>query len=118
MFGTGFGALQNATLALMYARVPTVAYGTVSAIWNGAYDLGMGVGAIAVGALVAVTGFSGAFLIVAATMLPALALARHEAQSDLVRSAEVDPLPSLLLPGSTCQTLSAPKVAESLTSPV
>jgi MFS family permease len=96
-FGTGFGVLQNATLTLMYARVPAAEYGIVSAIWNGAYDLGMAAGAIAVGALVAVTGFSVAFLVVAASMLPALALARHEAQPDaqpdLVRSAEVDLVP-------------------------
>jgi MFS family permease len=80
VFGTGFGLLQNATLALMYARASEPEYGTVSAIWNGAYDLGMGVGALAVGALVTQTGFSLAFLVVAATMLPALALARAEAR--------------------------------------
>jgi MFS family permease len=92
-FGAGFGVLQNATLTLMYARVPAAEYGTVSAIWNGAYDLGMAAGAIAVGALVACTGFSAAFLVVAASMLPALALARREAQPDLVRSAQVDLVP-------------------------
>ena len=85
--------LQNATLTLMYARVPTTEYGTVSAIWNGAYDSGMAAGAVAVGALVAFTGFSAAFLAVAASMLPALALARHEAQPDPIRSAEVDLVP-------------------------
>jgi|KBSSwiStaDraftv2_1062776.scaffolds.fasta_scaffold22350_6 MFS family permease len=93
VFGTGFGVLQNATLTLMYARVPAAEYGIVSAIWNGAYDLGMAAGAIAVGALVASTGFSAAFLVVAASMLPALALARHEAQPDLLRSAKVDLAP-------------------------
>ena len=92
-FGTGFGVLQNATLALMYARVPAAEFGTVSAIWNAAYDLGMAAGAIVVGSLVTLTGFSAAFLIVAASMLPALALARPEAQPDLVRSAEVDLVP-------------------------
>ncbi|WP_051276686.1 MFS transporter [Marmoricola sp. URHB0036] len=80
VFGTGFGLLQNATLTLMYARVSEHEYGTVSAIWNGAYDLGMGAGALAVGALVTATGFSAAFLVVAATMLPAIALARREAR--------------------------------------
>jgi predicted MFS family arabinose efflux permease len=92
-FGTGFGVLQNATLTLMYARVSPTEYGTVSAIWNGAYDLGMGAGAIGVGVLVAFTGFNVAFLLIAASMLPALALARHEARPDLVRSAEVDLIP-------------------------
>jgi MFS family permease len=81
VFGAGFGVLQNATLTLMYARVPRSEYSTVSAIWNGAYDLGMGVGASTVGALVAVTGYSGAFLVVAASMVPAVALARREARA-------------------------------------
>ena len=90
LFGTGFGVLQNATLTLMYARVPVAGYGAVSAIWNGAYDLGMGAGAIAVGALVTMTGFSGAFLVVAASMLPALSLARREAQPDRSRAPEAD----------------------------
>jgi predicted MFS family arabinose efflux permease len=93
VFGTGFGVLQNATLTLMYARVPAADYGTVSAIWNGAYDSGMALGAVAVGVLVASTGFSAAFLVVAASMLPALALARHEAHTDLIRSPRVDLVP-------------------------
>ena len=90
VFGAGFGVLQNATLTVMYAQVPTEEYSTVSAIWNGAYDLGMGAGAIAVGTLVAFTGFSAAFLAVAASMLPALVLARHEVEPDRVRGAEAD----------------------------
>lgn len=93
VFGTGFGVLQNATLALMYARVTDSEYATVSAIWNGAYDLGMGAGAIVVGALVASTGFSAAFLVVAACMLPALALARREARPDLAGVVAVAPAP-------------------------
>lgn len=93
VFGAGFGILQNATLCLMYAKVPSSGYPTVSAIWNGAYDLGMGVGAIVVGALVAATGFSAAFLVVAACMLPALVMARRAAKPDLVSEAELDPVP-------------------------
>lgn len=53
----------------MYARVPTSAHAAVSALWNGAYDLGMGVGAVAVGALAARTCYGVAFLLVAAAML-------------------------------------------------
>ena len=45
VFGTGFGLLQNATLTLMYARVPATGQDAVSAIWNAAYDAGMGAGA-------------------------------------------------------------------------
>ena len=95
VFGTGFGVLQNATLTLMYAKVPAGAYSTVSAIWNGAYDLGMGVGAVAVGTLVAVTGYCGAFLVVAASMLPALVIAYRETQADRAGTSEADPAPVL-----------------------
>ncbi len=77
LFGAGFGLVQNATLALMYARVPRSAYSIASAIWNAAYDIGMAVGAIGVGALATTTGFPIAFVLTAAAMVPALALARR-----------------------------------------
>jgi MFS family permease len=86
-FGTGFGVLQNATLSLMYARVPAAAYATVSAVWNAAYDLGMAVGAIVVGALIGVTGFGLAFLVIAVAMVPALVLAQRESHG---RTAAAD----------------------------
>jgi predicted MFS family arabinose efflux permease len=76
-FGVGFGVLQNATLAMMYAIGPRGAYSAVSAIWNAAYDAGMGVGAAAVGLLVAHTGYPAAFLLTAALVLPALVPALH-----------------------------------------
>jgi hypothetical protein len=56
VFGAGFGVAQNATLTLMYARVPESGYGTVSALWNVAYDGGMGLGAVGFGAAAAHTG--------------------------------------------------------------
>ncbi len=81
-FGVGFGVLQNATLSLMYARVPAAGFGAVSALWNAAYDVGMGAGAIAVGFLVTGLGFGPAFLLTAASMLPALVLARRESEPE------------------------------------
>lgn len=51
VFGGGFGLLQNATLALMYTRTASSGHSTVSAIWNAAYDAGMGAGAIGMGLL-------------------------------------------------------------------
>jgi predicted MFS family arabinose efflux permease len=77
-FGIGFGILQNATLALMFARSHSGAYDTVSAIWNAAYDAGMGGGAIGIGLLVAYTGYSVAFLLTAALVVPALLPALRE----------------------------------------
>ncbi|WP_431968654.1 MFS transporter [Actinacidiphila sp. bgisy160] len=73
LFGAGFGVAQNATLTLMYSRVPESGYGTVSALWNVAYDGGMGVGALAFGATAAHTGYPAAFALTAAAMLLALA---------------------------------------------
>jgi MFS family permease len=79
LLGAGFGVLQNATLSMMYARVPAAGFGAVSAIWNAAYDLGMAAGSIGVGMLVATTGFPLAFLCTAALLVPALVLAVREA---------------------------------------
>ncbi|MFI0938329.1 MFS transporter [Streptomyces sp. NPDC021020] len=72
LFGAGFGVTQNATLTLMYARVPASGYGTVSAVWNVAYDAGMGAGAAAFGWLAAGTGFPWAFALTGAAMLAAV----------------------------------------------
>ncbi|MEU9980978.1 MFS transporter [Streptomyces sp. NPDC050856] len=72
LFGVGFGITQNATLTLMYARVPASGYGTVSALWNFAYDAGMGIGAVGFGVVAGLTGYPWAFVLTAALMLAAL----------------------------------------------
>lgn len=81
LFGAAFGIVQNATLTLMYARVSAASYGTVSALWNLAYDAGMGVGAAGFGVLAGLTGYPWAFAATAALMLiglvPALRDLRH-----------------------------------------
>jgi predicted MFS family arabinose efflux permease len=77
-FGTGFGLLQNATLAMMYTLGSCSSYSTVSAIWNAAYDAGMGVGAAGIGLLAAHTGYSLAFLVTAALVLLAVVPALGE----------------------------------------
>jgi len=78
VFGTGFGALQNATLVLMYARVPAGGESAVSAIWNAAYDLGMAAGTLCAGLLVTSIGYPTTFVLTAAMMLPALAVIRRD----------------------------------------
>jgi predicted MFS family arabinose efflux permease len=72
LFGSGFGVIQNASMATMLNRVAPSAYGTVSAIWNLAYDLGMGVGAFGFGLVAARTGYPPAFAVTAAIVLVAL----------------------------------------------
>jgi len=73
LFGAGFGITQNATLALMYTRVSAASYGTVSALWNLAYDGGMGVGAAGFGVTAGLTGYPWAFALTALLMLTAVA---------------------------------------------
>ena len=72
LFGSGFGATQNATMTVMLNRVAPSGYGTVSAIWNLAYDAGIGVGAFGFGAVAARTGYPAAFAVTAALVLSAL----------------------------------------------
>jgi predicted MFS family arabinose efflux permease len=61
----------------MYARVPAGDEITVSAIWNGAYDLGMAAGALVAGLVVTSIGYPLTFVLTAAAMLPALALSHR-----------------------------------------
>ena len=89
-FGAGFGVLQNASLSLMYARVPESGFSAVSAIWNAGYDLGMAVGAAGVALLVTSIGFGPAFLVTGLAMVPALWLARRETTPQLDHSAGVE----------------------------
>lgn len=77
-FGIGFGALQNATLTLMFARGPAGSEGAVSAIWNAAYDLGMAAGALGAGLVVTSAGYPAAFVLTAVVMVPALLLIRRD----------------------------------------
>ena len=72
VFGAGFGITQSATITLMYSRVPASGYGTVSALWNVAYDAGMGLGAVGFGAVAGLTGYPWAFVLTALLMLAAL----------------------------------------------
>jgi predicted MFS family arabinose efflux permease len=72
LFGAGFGVAQNASLALMFTRVPTSGYGTASALWNLAYDGGLGLGAAGFGVLAAHTGYPAAFGFTAALMVAGL----------------------------------------------
>lgn len=78
VFGIGFGLLQNATLTLMYARVPAGGESTVSAIWNAAYDLGMAAGALGAGLLINSIGYPATFVVTAIVIVPALALVRRD----------------------------------------
>jgi predicted MFS family arabinose efflux permease len=72
LLGLGFGIAQNSSLTLMFERVSPSGYDMVSAVWNLAYDAGLGLGAVGFGVLVTRTGYPGAFALVALLMLLAL----------------------------------------------
>jgi len=82
VFGLGFGVAQNATLAVMYARAARADYGVVGALWNFAYDAGMGVGALSFGVFADQIGYSWAFALTAALMLIALVPALKDRWTD------------------------------------
>ena len=63
---------QNASLTLMFERVSASGYDMASAMYNLAYDAGLGLGAAGFGVLVTRTGYGGAFGLVAVLMLVAL----------------------------------------------
>jgi predicted MFS family arabinose efflux permease len=75
VFGAGFGAAQNASMATMFDAVSRSGYGMASALWNMAFDGGYGVGAAGCGIVAARTGYPIAFaltaVVVAIAVLPA-----------------------------------------------
>jgi predicted MFS family arabinose efflux permease len=80
VFGAGFGVTQNASLTMMYDRAPESGYSAVSALWNLAYDGGMGVGAAGFGLLAARTGYPAAFALTAAVLFVFPAVVRAAAR--------------------------------------
>jgi predicted MFS family arabinose efflux permease len=78
LFGVGFGLAQNATLALMLERVQASQFGRISALWNLAYDGGMGIGAVGFGLLAAAVGYPVGFALTATVLVAALLPARRD----------------------------------------
>ena len=87
VFGAGFGVAQNASLTLMFERVPPSGYDTASALWNLAYDAGLGVGGAGFGIIAAQLGYSPAFAVTAALMLVALVPALRDRARPVTESA-------------------------------
>jgi predicted MFS family arabinose efflux permease len=72
VYGFGFGALQNDTLVVMFARARPGGNGTASTVWNMAFDAGTGAGAVATGLVAAALSISGAFTVAALVVLAAV----------------------------------------------
>ncbi|HEX6351792.1 MFS transporter [Actinophytocola sp.] len=73
LFGAGYGAAQNVTLALMMERVDSTDYGRTSALWNLAFDAGFGLGAVGFGLVVGPVGYAVGFALTAAVLVAVLA---------------------------------------------
>ena len=74
-YGIGFGAVQNETLVVMLQRAGPMGRGLASTVWNMAYDGGAGVGAIMLGAVVALASHEAAFAVSATLILATAPLA-------------------------------------------
>jgi predicted MFS family arabinose efflux permease len=85
LFGVGFGVAQNVTLTLMLRRVPRSGYKWVSALWNLAYDGGMGIGAVGIGFLTGAAGYPACFVLVAGVLYLALVVAWRDRSAQRVR---------------------------------
>jgi predicted MFS family arabinose efflux permease len=85
VFGLGFGVTQNATQTLMYDRVAESGYGAVSAMWNLAYDDGMGLGAAGFGVLLPAVLLPAVLL--PAVLLPAVSAASARGRGKRMRGA-------------------------------
>jgi len=72
LFGVGYGAVQNLSLTRMLDDVPSGDLARVSAVWNLAFDAGMGAGAVGFGVLLPIVGYSRGLLGITAGLLLAL----------------------------------------------
>lgn len=79
VFGLGFGAAQAATSTAMFQAAMPNQYAAVSAVWNVAYDLGLGLGPVAFGLVATYTGYPAGFAGSAALLLLTLILYRRPA---------------------------------------
>lgn len=88
VFGAGYGAGQNLTLAAALARVGRHATTTASSVWNIGFDSGTALGAAPVGALALLVHIPAALLITAALVAATVPLA-----SRCGRAGAADPTP-------------------------
>lgn len=65
MLGTAFGFQQNGTLTLMLERLESRHADGINAVWNIAYDAGLGLGALAFGGLTPVLGYRNTIIAIA-----------------------------------------------------
>ncbi len=85
LLGLGYGALQTLTLVVSLAAVGRRHEHQASAVWNIGFDLGTGIGSVAVGALAVQASFSSAMWVataLAVLVLPLVAAVRETRSSE------------------------------------
>ena len=87
LFGASFGVLQNTTIHLMFEATGPSGFGAVSAIWNIAFDAGLGLGALSFGLLTA----SYSLGVAAVLLLAAIALIAFSRRAGSSASSQVTP---------------------------
>jgi predicted MFS family arabinose efflux permease len=75
VYGLGFGALQNDTLVVMFARTGPGGSALASTVWNSAYDAGTGIGSVSIGLLAGALTMGGAFTVTAVAIAAVAPLA-------------------------------------------
>jgi predicted MFS family arabinose efflux permease len=75
LFGAGFGAIENATFALLIEQLPEA---KASALWNFAYDAGYGAGPAVFGLICVSTGYPAAFALTGVLILATVPIAWRE----------------------------------------
>jgi len=78
--GLGYGGIQNLSLVAAFRRAGSGGAMTASAVWNVAFDTGIGVGAVTVGVLAEGWGIPTTYLFCAALVVAAVPLARVAAR--------------------------------------
>ncbi|MEV6694593.1 MFS transporter [Micromonospora sp. NPDC051196] len=72
LFGIGFGVGQNVTMVMLFERVKKSEFGRASALWNFAYDAGLGIGAVGFGFVADLLSYPVGFAVTAAVLLIAV----------------------------------------------
>ncbi|GAY12809.1 MFS transporter [Pseudonocardia sp. N23] len=80
LVGFGFGMVQNDSLVQLFALGGRAGYGRASALWNAAFDAGVGLGAVGLGAVAGPFGFAVAYGAGTAFLLLVAPFARRPAR--------------------------------------
>lgn len=96
VYGAGFGIVQNEALLSMFDRLPRERLSEGSAVWNIFYDGGTGLGSTALGAVVAMSGYDGAFAVGSAIIAMGLLMTLADSALGKTRVSEINDIQTRL----------------------